>query len=409
MPPARDPSLRFAHAAPLLTALLATWPCSAEEDSTRAQRLDAVEVTGHYDNRIGISDAASSGVIAPQLIEDRPLLRPGSLLEYVPGLVVTQHSGAGKANQYFLRGFNLDHGTDFATWVAGMPVNLRTHAHGQGYTDLNFIIPELVSGVQYFKGPYYAQIGDFGSAGAAFMGYAERLGESLALATVGDFSYQRALLAASAQAGPGTFTYGFEYLHSDGPWVVPNDYRKLNAVLRYFMPVGAGTLGLTAMAYDGQWNSTDQVPLRAIDSGLIDRYGTIDASDGGTSRRYSLSLDYRTPLAGGQFATTAYWFRYNLNLFSNFTFYLNDPINGDQFEQANDRDVCGWIGAWSRTDDWAGRRATNTLGFEYRQDRINPVGLYATKSRERLSTTREDDVVEGSLGLYASDELQWTA
>ena len=372
------------------------------------QTMVPVEVTGHYDNRVGTSDAASAGFITPQLIEDRPLLRPGSLLEYVPGLVVTQHSGVGKANQYFLRGFNLDHGTDFATWVAGMPVNLRTHAHGQGYTDLNFIIPELVSGVRYYKGPYYAQVGDFGSAGAAFMSYAEKLGEGLALGTLGDYGYQRALLAGSAAAGPGAFTYGLEYLHSDGPWEVPNDYRKLNAVLRYFVPVGEGRFGLTAMAYDGRWNSTDQVPLRAVDAGLIGRFGTLDASDGGTSSRYSVSADFRALLAGGQLQSTAYWFRYDLNLFSNFTYFLNDPVNGDQFEQADRRNVYGWTGEWSRIDHWAGRTVRNSLGFELRQDRIAPVALHATRARERLSTTREDDVIQGSLGLYAANELQWT-
>jgi len=372
------------------------------------QTMAPVEVTGHYDNRVGTSDAASAGFITPQLIEHRPLPRPGSLLEYVPGLVVTQHSGVGKANQYFLRGFNLDHGTDFATWVAGMPVNLRTHAHGQGYTDLNFVIPELISGVRYYKGPYHAQIGDFGSAGAAFMSYSEALSEGLALGTAGDYGYQRALLAGSAAAGPGTVTYGLEYMHSDGPWEVPNDYRKLNAVLRYFVPVGEGRLGLTAMAYDGRWNSTDQVPLRAVDSGLIGRFGTLDATDGGTSKRYSLSADYRASLAGGQLASTAYWFRYDLNLFSNFTFFLDDPVNGDQFEQADRRNVYGWTGEWSRVHSWGGRTMRNSVGFELRGDRIDPVGLYATRARERLSTTREDDVVQGSGGIYAANEMQWT-
>jgi hypothetical protein len=372
------------------------------------EKLQSIEVTGHYDNRVGTTDAASAGFITPRLIEEWPLLRPGNLLEYVPGLVVTQHSGVGKANQYFLRGFNLDHGTDFATWLAGMPLNLRTHAHGQGYTDLNFVIPELVSGVRYYKGPYYASVGDFGSAGAAFMSYAESLPEGLALATLGDYGYERALLAGSKGAGPGTFTYGFEYLHSDGPWDVPNDFRKLNGVLRWFMPVGEGIVGITGMAYSGKWNATDQVPLRAVDSGLIGRFGTLDASDGGESTRYSVSLDYRTPLAGGRFESTAYWFRYDLSLFSNFTFFLDDADNGDQFEQFDSRDTYGWTGAWSRRDTWGGRQVLNTLGFEARQDRIDPVGLYATRARQRLSTTREDDVVQGSIGIFASHETQWT-
>jgi len=386
----------------VLAALIAAPACAAGQ-----QAMEPVEVTGHYDNRVGTSDAASAGFITQQLIGDRPLLRPGSLLEYVPGLVVTQHSGVGKANQYFLRGFNLDHGTDFATWVAGMPVNLRTHAHGQGYTDLNFIIPELISGVRYFKGPYFAEIGDFGSAGAALMSYSEGLKESLALAAGGDLGYQRALLAGSAAAGPGALTYGLEYLHSDGPWEVPNDYRKINAVLRWFMPVGDGMFGVTGMAYDGRWNSTDQVPRRAVDSGLIGRFGTLDASDGGESSRYSLSLDYRAPFAGGNLQSAAYWFRYDLDLYSNFTYFLADPENGDQFLQQDRRNVYGWTGAWTRTDRWGGRTLRSSLAFELRSDRIDPVGLHSTRSRERLATTREDDVTESSAGIFGSAEVQW--
>jgi TonB dependent receptor len=174
------------------------------------------------------------------------------------------------------------------------------------------------------------------------------------------------------------------------------------------MPLGEGRLGFTAMGYSGEWNSTDQVPQRAIDSGLIGRFGTLDASDGGRSSRYSVSADYAAPLAGGNFQSTAYWFKYRLNLYSNFSYYLNDPVNGDQFEQADDRNVYGWTGEWSQTQQFLGRPARNSLGFELRQDRIKPVGLYATRERQRLSTTREDDVVEGSAGLYAASDIQWS-
>jgi hypothetical protein len=402
-----QPNLRVTT---LRTATLATLGLAAV--STQAQTVatapagQAVEVTGHYINSLGSSDAASAGTITSQLITDRPLLRPGNLLEYVPGMVVTQHSGPGKANQYFLRGFNLDHGTDFATWVAGMPVNLRTHGHGQGYTDLNFIIPELISRVDYWKGPYYAEIGDFASAGGAHMFVTEQLKQGIALGTLGSFNYQRALLAASPTLGPGILTFGLEYEHSDGPWDVPNDFKKWNGLLRYAMPLGEGSLSLTAMAYTGQWNSTDQVAKRAIDSGLIGRYGTLDASDGGDSDRYSLSADYAVPLAGGEFSTTAYWFKYRLNLFSNFSYFLNDPVNGDQFEQADDRNVYGWTGQWTKKAQLFGKPSRTSLGFELRQDRINPVGLYATRQRERQSTTREDKVVEGSAGIFVSNDTQ---
>ncbi|MBS0320292.1 MAG: TonB-dependent receptor [Proteobacteria bacterium] len=394
------------RAAALALALAA--PLAAADDGPTDARavLPQVDVVGHYDNSIGSTDAASAGVITSRLIDDMPLLRPGNLLEYVPGMVVTQHSGSGKANQYFLRGFNLDHGTDFSTWVAGMPVNLRTHAHGQGYTDLNFLIPELITTVDYWKGPYYANVGDFGSAGGASMHVADRLKQNIALGTLGDFGYARALLAGTADAGPGAFTYGLEYMHNDGPWDVPEDFHKANGVLRYVLPVGASTVSVTGMAYSGRWTSTDQIPLRAVEEGLVGRYGSLNDTDGGSSQRYSLSLDARGPLAGGTYQTTAYWFRYKLDLFSDFTYFLDDPVNGDQFEQYDHRNVYGWTGSWTRDERWGAVPVSNTLGFEMRQDRIDPVGLYATVDRNRLSTTREDDVNEGSVGVYAQNDAR---
>jgi len=403
LPPVRN-GLRRALA--VSTTVLGAELASAET-TLAAVQLDTVEVSGHYDNSVGSSDAASQGVFGQQLIEERPLLRPGQVLEYVPGLVATQHSGSGKANQYFLRGFNLDHGTDFATRFAGMPVNVRTHAHGQGYADLNFIIPELVGNVDYFKGPYYASVGDFGSAGGANMHLTSGLKENLALATMGDYGYERGLIAGSPKLGDGQLTYGLELMHSDGPWQVPENYRKASGLLRHAVPLGDGQLALTAMAYAGNWNSTDQVAQRAINEGLIGRFGTLNASDGGASQRSSVSLDCAAPLAGAQLQTTAYWFRYRLNLFSDFTYFLNDPVNGDQFEQADNRNVFGWNGAWNRALELFGQASDNTLGFEFRQDRIAPVGIHATRQRERLSTVREDDVVEGSLGLYAQNDTRW--
>ena len=372
------------------------------------QKLEQVEVVGHYDNGVGTTDAASAGVITPQLIDDRPLLRPGDVLEYVPGMIVTQHSGAGKANQYFLRGFNLDHGTDFSTYVAGMPVNMRTHAHGQGYTDLNFLIPELVSRVDYFKGPYYASEGDFATAGGANIFYFNTTKKNLAELTGGTEQYGRALVVGSADAGPGRLVYGFEAVHDNGPWDNPDDYRKYNGVLRYTQPTADGQWSVTAMAYSGKWNATDQIPRRAINEGLIDRFGAIDASDGGMSHRYSLSADYTATLAGGQLQSTAYAIRYYLSLFSNFTYFLDDPVNGDQFNQLDDRKIYGWNGSWSRSDTLFGSPTTNTLGWDFRQDRLNPIGLYSTKDRERLSTTRQDKVQESSVALYFENQTQWS-
>src|SRR3989449_1832552 len=222
------------RACAVLVALAQAAP-GAEEAPAGAtpQYGEEIQVTAHYENAVGSSEAASAGTITHQLVEDRPILRPGEVLELVPGLVITQHSGAGKANQYFLRGFNLDHGTDFLTTLDGMPVNLRTHAHGQGYTDLNFLIPELVQRVDYFKGPYFASKGDFASAGAADIHYADALPQYLAEVVGGSFGFGRALFAGSPAIGGGKLLYGLELFHEDGPWDHPDDYRRINGVLRY--------------------------------------------------------------------------------------------------------------------------------------------------------------------------------
>jgi outer membrane receptor protein involved in Fe transport len=390
------------------TLSLALWMLAALARADGLQKIDPINVFGHYETAVGTSDAASAGFITPQLIDDRPLLRPGEVWEYVPGMMVTQHSGAGKANQYFLRGFNLDHGTDFATHLAGMPVNLRTHAHGQGYMDLNFMIPELVSRIDYYKGPYYAQQGDFATAGSANIHYAESLPNTLAELGIGTEKYGRALIVGSPELGPGRVVYGIELYHDNGPWEHPDNYRKLNGVLRYTQKVGDGQWGVTAMVYSGKWNSTDQIAQRAVDAGLIDRLGAIDPSDGGRTYRYSLSGDYQKQFAGGQLQSTAYAIRYYLKLYSNFTYYLDDPVNGDQFKQNDNRKILGWNGSWTRRDKFFGLDMTHTLGWDLRQDRLDPVAIYNTVQRQRLSTKREDRVRETSYAIYAENQTQWS-
>jgi outer membrane receptor protein involved in Fe transport len=391
----------------LLLGAAASAPLLA--DGRHPERDDAIQVTGHYDNGVGTSDTASQGFITPKLIEARPLLRPGEVLEYVPGVIVTQHSGDGKANQFFLRGFNLDHGTDFYTTVAGMPVNLPTHAHGQGYSDLNFMIPELVARVDYRKGPYFAEEGDFSSAGAAHFHYLDRMKENIASATAGDFGYRRVLLAGSPTPRDGNLLYALELVNSDGPWVNPNDFRKLNAVLRYNHGALDDGYSFTAMHYRGKWNSTDQIPQRAVDSGLISRFGAIDPTDGGESQRSSLSYDLRRPLqGGGQFQMGAYLIKSRLQLFSNFTFFQDDPVAGDQFEQGDNRTVMGITPNWLWTGKLGGMQSITKFGLQLRRDNIDRVALYDTLARQRLSTTREDRVRETGGGIYVENSLQWT-
>ena len=366
-----------------------------------------VRVMGHYDNAVGTSDAASQGVITADLVANRPALRTGELLEFVPGMIVTQHSGDGKANQYFLRGFNLDHGTDFATYVDGMPVNMRTHAHGQGYSDLNFLIPELVQRIDYMKGPYFADQGDFASAGAARFRIADRLPAGLASLSLGSFGYRRGLLAGSTAGAGGTLLYGLELGRNDGPWDVPEGVRKLNALLRYSRGGADDGWSLTAMAYRNRWRSTDQVPLRAVESGLIGRFGSLDPSDGGATARTSLSYALKQRGAGTLFELDAWLVRSRLDLFSDFTYALADPDGGDQFQQSERRTLAGANVAQTWTADWGGLAVRNKLGLQARHDRIDPVGIYGTVARVRTATVREDRVREGSAALYAENVVQW--
>ncbi len=370
--------------------------------------VEEIEVEGHYESAVGSSEASSAGKISRQLVEDRPILRPGEVLELVPGLIITQHSGAGKANQYFLRGFNLDHGTDFLTTLDGMPVNLRSHAHGQGYTDLNFLIPELIQRVDYFKGPYFASKGDFSSAGAADIHYAESLAKSVVELTGGSFKYGRALLAGSPAFLGGHLLYGLELFHDDGPWDRPDDYRRLNGVLRYSSQAGDARWSVTAMGYGGTWNSTDQIPLRAVESGIIDRFGAIDPTTGGKSYRFSLSGDYQQTFDGMILQANVYAVKYWLDLFSDFTYFLHDPVNGDQFEQNDDRWQLGTSGSVFWTSPESSVPWNATVGWEARHDRIDPVGLYATAAQARLRTIRQDFVRETSGALYADGEAALT-
>lgn len=370
-------------------------------------RLDTVEVIGHYENGVGTSDAASAGTVTAKLLENRPALRPGEVLEFVPGVIVTQHSGDGKANQYFLRGFNLDHGTDFATSIAGMPVNMRTHAHGQGYTDLNFLIPELVERIDYKKGPYYAEHGDFANAGAADMALFDKLPRGIASLTVGENQFVRGLVADSTDVGTGTLLYALELSHNNGPWDEPENFHKNNGVLRYSDGDRNNGFSVTGMAYSARWDSTDQIPQRAVASSLIDRFDSLDPSDGGETHRYSLSFEGARSDANGRSDIAVYAIKSDLKLYSNFTYFLDNPDDGDQFEQAEQRRVFGFATGHTWFGTLLGRKSDTRVGLEGRYDDLDPVALYSTVDRSKLSTTRRDQVKEGSAGVYVSNTTQW--
>jgi outer membrane receptor protein involved in Fe transport len=374
--------------------------------NTAPEQLPAVIVTGRADSQVGIADTASVGTVGAEQLARRPILRPGELLETVPGIIISQHSGAGKANQYYLRGFNLDHGSDFATTLDGMPINLPTHAHGQGYTDLNMMIPELVGTVHYHKGPYFADEGDFSSAGAAHMSYVNTLPQSLMKIEGGSFNYWRGLFASSPKLGEGHLLYAGELYHNDGPWEHPDDFWKGNGVVRYSQGDVALGFSVTAMAYKGKWDATDQIPRRAVEDGSLDRFDGIDDTTGGDSQRYSLQAEWHRDNDATATHISAYGFYYDLDLFSNFTYFLDDPVNGDQFEQADRRWVAGMKADHTWRGELSGRPAETTIGLQSRNDIIRN-GLYHTVARERLSTTRQDDVVQNSIGLFAENKTQW--
>jgi hypothetical protein len=370
--------------------------------------LDAVVVTSDASDLIGAASSATQGTVTAQQLENRPLLRPAEVLEVVPGLIISQHSGDGKANQYYLRGFNLDHGTDFATSLMGMPVNLPTNGHGQGYADLQFLIPELVEQMQYRKGPYAADQGDFATAGAAYIDYFHKLESPFAQVTLGEKNYRRTLLAGSSELNGGNLLYALEWTGNDGPWQLPEGLSKLNGLLRYSRGTRDNGWSVAAMAYKADWDSTDQVPQQAINSGLISRYGNLDPTDGGKTQRYSLSGEWSAKGGNGWTRANVYANDYRLNLWSDFTFCTLgcNPGPGDQFEQADRRRVYGLNAAQTWYRDWAGRAVDFTLGFQSRYDDIGKVGLYDTTARQVWNTVRKDRVGEGSAALYGESQIQ---
>jgi hypothetical protein len=377
-------------------------PASTEQGPT----LAPVVVQGSRNSQLGVAESANSGVVTQQQLEGRTVYRAGELLEATPGLIVSQHSGEGKANQFYLRGFNLDHGTDLRTTIDGMLVNQRSHAHGQGWTDLNFLIPELTTRLEYRKGPYYAAEGDFASAGAVSLQYADRLDRGIALLGLGQNGYRRSLLADSPRWGDGRLLYALELYHNDGPFARPDDYRKANGVLRYSQGTDANGFNLTAMAYRARWNATDQIPLRAVTSRQLDRFAAIDNTDGGNASRYSLSGAWRNTTQQGSTLVNAYVVRQKLDLYSNFTYFSDDPVNGDQFNQPDQRVTTGVKGSHTWTSQLLGRESEMTVGLQVESDNIFNA-LHGTARRQRLSTTRQDHIVESSLGAYVENTTFW--
>ncbi len=368
--------------------------------------LSEIVIRANAAELLGIANSANEGTVLKKQLDQRVVYRPGELLETVPGLIVTQHSGEGKANQYFLRGFNLDHGTDLRVTVDGMLVNQRSHGHGQGWADTNFVIPELVSALQYQKGPYYADQGDFSSAGAVQMQYLNKLPVGIASFGYGDQGFTRGLFAKSHEMGGGDVLFALELMRKNGPWINKERYKKFNTVLRYSQSTGKTKFNVTAMGYGGRWNATDQIPQRAIDEGLISRLDTIDPTDGGETHRFSFSSALEHHSRFGVTRANLYTLHSNLSLFSNFTYFLDDPVNGDQFSQFDKRFQSAFNVDHSWVNDFAGIPFESKVGVQFQNDVIDN-GLLSTKARRTLSLTRKDHIVQNSVALYYQNSIQW--
>ena len=398
----------------LLLPMIALSAIATRAAADDVRSLPEVEVSASRYSLIGIADSASEGVAGQFQIRNRVVARTGELLEVVPGLIVSQHSGDGKANQYFLRGFNLDHGIDFKISLDGMPINQRSHAHGQGWADLNPLIPELISSIHYRKGPYYAADGDFANAGSANIYYANKIESGLASFGLGQNGFYRTLLADAPKFKDGNLLYALELSHYDGPWDNPDNYNKLNGLLRYAQGGQSNGFNLTAMAYSGRWNSTDQIPWNEYKQGLISRWGTMDKSSGAWAHRYSLSGEWRSADADSSTLVQAYVINNELDLYSNFEYGANS-----QFNQRDSRVTSGINASRTLMLNGVGKEAANTFGVQIQHDQIQN-GLFSTRLRSRIACQigdpsdptvteqcRKDRIAQSSIGVYAENHVHW--
>jgi len=385
-------------------------------DLKLAQLVENVVVTSREDSLLRTADSAGQGTTGASDLADRPLLRSGEVLETVPGVIITQHAGGGKANQYFLRGFNLDHGTDFAVFLDDMPLNLPSHAHGEGYSDMNVVIPELIQTVNFEKGPYYADVGNFGSAGAAHIQFSRSLPQDFVSLQGGQYGFARLVLGASTRLGAGELTLGGEASHDDGPWTHPDGYSKFNGLATYSQGDATSGLSVTALGYHGRWNSSDQIPASF---GATSFFGTLNPTDGGESERYGIQAEWHRQDSASATRISLYGFLYDLDLFSDFTYFLTDPTLGDQFEQQDRRSVAGLDLRHSRFGNWGDRPSELTFGLQVRNDWITN-GLYQSADRVRVdkvdsdsgmmlpATTQAHRFTDTVAGAYVQAKVQWT-
>jgi len=364
------------------------------------------------------TSAASAETIGERDLQLRPVANPESIIKVVPGLVIAQHQGGGKANQLFLRGFDADHGTDVALSIDGVPINMPSHGHGQGYADLNFLVPEAIDQIDVTKGPYFAEYGDFDTAGAINLRTRRSFGESSVSATYGSFDSYRVLGIASPKFSEGLPWLAAEIAGTNGPFNSPEQLQRYNLMGKETLALNATTtLSVLASAYGSQWNASGQIPLRAVEAGLLDRFGSIDPSEGGQTQRQMLiaSLEHRSENGDGV-SLTAYVVRYSFRLFSDFTFQLRDPENFDEVEQDDSRVYVGANGRFRTSKTLGGMRFITSLGAQARYDDVH-TELWHVKQRNRLQQCFEEgpnpctdaQIHQSDLGVYVEEDMRLTS
>jgi outer membrane receptor protein involved in Fe transport len=382
---------KAAFAAALVFCVPAGWALAADRNDA-SDDLTEVLVYGRAENLIGTAGAASEGVVGGADLSVRPLLRVAELLEAVPGLIAAQHSGSGKANQYFLRGFNLDHGTDFSSYVDDVPWNLRTHGHGQGYLDVNGLIPETIERIEYRKGPYRADVGDFSLAGASYLTTIDRLKRPFVAFEGGQYGWQRLAGGGSSTLGAGTLTYIGQWKTYNGPWQLPENLQHFSGWAKYSEPTSFGTLNATLSGYKASWHPTEQSPERVVGSSVCpDRFCSLDSTAFGKTDRWIASVE----LLGGDWHADAYGQFYNWNM-------ISDPTYEYQIRQFDRRATVG--GKFARTI-LMGDTLDLRVGSELRYDDITSVGVDHTVASAFAAAISDNAVQEGSVAAYG--EATW--
>ena len=346
-------------------------------------------------------------------IKLRPVINSQEILRLVPGLFIGQHAGGGKAEQIFLRGFDLDHGTDIQLTVDGIPVNMVSHAHGQGYADLHFMIPELVDQVEFAKGVYHAEKGNFATAGWVNFKTREKLGQQMLKMEVGQFNTFRTMAAInllsdeSGQKGNNAYVAG-EYSYSDSYFENPQDFNRVNLQGRWTGNISTKTkFNLTANYFSSSWNHSGQIPDRAVEKGIISFFGSIDPTEGGKTGRSILNFRTNTKLGAGNWSNQLYFSKYQFTLFSNFTFFLNDPVNGDQIRQKENRTLMGMNSVYSVSHLISNKTAFFRAGIQLRNDFIEDNELSSTFNRTELITPIQfGDVKELNSGLFIEEDIR---